>query len=70
MWQLSEGTACKLWGQKLQPREEILTPALLTSVRLCQVVSCGDWPKTLVINKMEELLLEGQAHYLNDALAL
>lgn len=39
-------------------------------VRLCQVVSCGDWPKALVINKMEEVPLEGQAHYLNDALAL
>lgn len=48
-----------LRAQKLQPREVILTPALLPSVRLCQVVSCRDWPRALVINKMDVVLLRG-----------
>lgn len=55
----SEACGSYLRAQKLQPREEILTPVLLTSGRLCQVASCSDWPGALVIIRMEEVLLRG-----------
>lgn len=66
----AEGTAFKLWAQKLHPREEVLTSALLMSVRFCQVASCMTGLELWLSSGWRKCCLEEQGHYLNDALAL